>query len=112
MTCSLEYTEDIELVFIHDHASYLAINEALDAVKNKGDLPVPLHLRNAPTKLMKQMDYGKDYQYSHLGEGNFIEQEYLPEAIKNTAFYVPGNNARENEFKKFLRERWKGKYNY
>ncbi len=94
------------------NAAYEAIAKAQKAVSQHGDLSVPLHLRNAPTKMMKQMDYGKDYQYSHLGEGNFIEQEYLPDAIKNTAFYVPGNNARENEFKKFLRERWKGKYNY
>ena len=94
------------------NAAYEAIAKAQKAVSQHGGLSVPLHLRNAPTKMMKQMDYGKDYQYSHLGEGNFIEQEYLPEAIKNTAFYVPGNNARENEFKKFLRERWKGKYNY
>ena len=94
------------------NAAYEAIAKAQKAVSQYGDLSVPLHLRNAPTKMMKQMDYGKDYQYSHLGEGNFIEQEYLPDAIKNTAFYVPGNNARENEFKHFLRERWKGKYNY
>ena len=94
------------------NASYEAISKAQQAVSQHGDLPVPLHLRNAPTKLMKQMDYGKDYQYAHLGEGNFIEQEYLPDQIKNTVFYNPGNNARENEFKKFLRERWKGKYGY
>ncbi|MEI6265049.1 MAG: replication-associated recombination protein A [Sphingobacteriia bacterium] len=94
------------------NAAYEAIAKAQKAVSQHGDLSVPLHLRNAPTKMMKQMDYGKDYQYSHLGEGNFIDQEYLPDAIKNTAFYLPGNNARENEFKKFLRERWKGKYNY
>jgi putative ATPase len=94
------------------NAAYEAIAKAQKAVSQHGDLSVPLHLRNSPTKMMKQMDYGKDYQYSHLGEGNFIEQEYLPDAIKNTPFYVPGNNARENEFKKFLRERWKGKYGY
>jgi putative ATPase len=94
------------------NAAYEAIAKAQKAVSQYGDLSVPLHLRNAATKMMKQMDYGKDYQYSHLGEVNFIEQEYLPDAIKNTAFYIPGNNARENEFKKILRERWKGKYNY
>ncbi len=94
------------------NASYEAIAKAQQSVSQHGDLPVPLHLRNAPTKLMKQMDYGKNYQYSHLGEGNFIEQEYLPDQIKNTVFYVLGNNARENEFRKFLRERWKGKYGY
>jgi putative ATPase len=94
------------------NASYEAIGAALDAVHKKGDQPVPLHLRNAPTKLMKDMQYGKDYQYSHLGEGNFIEQEYLPDALKGTRFYNPGNNARENELRKFLRERWKDKYGY
>lgn len=94
------------------NASYEAIAKAQQAVQKHGDLPVPLHLRNAPTQLMKRMDYGKDYQYSHLGEGNFIEQEYLPDQLKNTPFYVPGNNARENELRKFLKERWKNKYGY
>jgi putative ATPase len=94
------------------NAAYEAIGKALQAVQQHGDLPVPLHLRNAPTKLMKAMDYGKNYQYSHLGEGNFIEQEYLPQQLSNTPFYNPGNNARENELRKFLHERWKGKYGY
>lgn len=94
------------------NAAYEAIGAALNAVHQKGDQPVPLHLRNAPTKLMKDMQYGKDYQYSHLGEGNFIEQEYLPDALKGTRFYTPGNNARENELRKFLRDRWKDKYGY
>lgn len=94
------------------NASYEAIGKAQQAVQQFGDLPVPLHLRNAPTKLMKQMDYGKDYQYSHLGEGNFLDQEYLPAEIKNTNFYMPGNNTREKELLKFLTARWKGKYNY
>lgn len=94
------------------NAAYEAIAKAQKAVAQHGDLSVPLHLRNAPTKLMKQMDYGKDYQYSHLGENNFIEQEYLPAPLVNTPFYIPGNNARENEIKKFLKERWKGKYGY
>lgn len=94
------------------NASYTAINDALDAVRKQGDLPVPLHLRNAPTRLMKDQDYGKNYQYSHQGEGNFIEQEYLPEKLVGTAFYTPGKNAREEELRKFLRERWKGKYGY
>lgn len=94
------------------NAAVVAIGAALGAVQKNGDLPVPLHIRNAPTKLMKDMQYGKGYQYSHLGEGNFIEQEYLPEKIAGTTFYVPGNNARENELRKFLRERWKGKYGY
>lgn len=94
------------------NAAYEAIGTALNAVHQKGDQPVPLHLRNAPTKLMKDMQYGKDYQYSHLGEGNFIEQEYLPDGLKGTRFYNPGNNARENELRKFLRDRWKDKYGY
>jgi putative ATPase len=94
------------------NASYMAIGEALNAVKTHGDLPVPLHIRNAPTKLMKDMNYGKGYKYSHEGEGNFLEQEYLPEKIKGNKFYDPGNNARENEMRKFLRERWKDKYGY
>jgi len=82
------------------------------SIQQHGDLPVPLPIRNAPTKMMKEMNYGKDYQYSHLGENNFIEQEYLPEKISGTAFYKPGNNARENELRKFLKERWKEKYKY
>ncbi len=94
------------------NASYEAIGTALQAVQKHGDLPVPLHLRNAPTKLMKEMDYGKNYQYSHSGQGNFIEQEYLPEKLLGTAFYVPQKNAREEELRKFLKERWKGKYGY
>ncbi len=94
------------------NAAYEAIAKAQKAVSQHGDLSVPLHLRNAPTKMMKQMDYGKDYQYAHLGENNFIEQEYLPKPLENSPFYVPGNNAREKEIRKFLNERWKGKYGY
>ncbi|MCW3087744.1 MAG: ATPase, family [Sediminibacterium sp.] len=94
------------------NASYMAIGAAGQAVQQHGDLPVPLHIRNAPTKLMKDMNYGKGYKYSHEGEGNFLEQEYLPDKIKGTVFYDPGNNARENELRKFLHERWKGKYGY
>ena len=94
------------------NAAYEAIGNALLTVQQTGDLPVPLHIRNAPTKLMKEMGYGHNYQYSHLGEGNFIEQEYLPEKLKGTAFYKPGNNARENELRKFLKEKWKEKYGY
>lgn len=89
-----------------------AIAAAQAAVQQQGNLPVPLHLRNAPTKLMKDLNYGKEYQYSHLGEGNFIEQEYLPEKLTGTAFYKPGNNARENELRKSLKEKWKDKYKY
>ena len=94
------------------NASYEAINNGLALVDKTGNLPVPLHLRNAPTKLMKDLSYGKDYQYSHLGENNFLEQEYLPDNIKNTALYQPQKNTREQEIKKFLSERWKGKYGY
>lgn len=97
---------------VKSNASYMAIDDALAAVAKTGNLPVPLHLRNAPTTLMKQMDYGKNYQYSHLGENNFIEQEYLPDVLKNRCFYVTGNNEREEQIKKFLHQRWKGKYGY
>ncbi len=94
------------------NASYEAISKGLALVERTGNLPVPLHLRNAPTSLMKDLSYGKDYQYSHKGENNFIEQEYLPETIKNTTLYQPQKNNREQEIKKFLQERWKGKYGY
>jgi putative ATPase len=94
------------------NAAYMAINEAQQLVKEKGDLPVPLHLRNAPTKLMKDLNYGKAYKYSHDYPGNFIEQEFLPDEIKNFKLYDPGNNARENELRKYLKEKWKGKYGY
>ncbi len=94
------------------NASYEAINSGLALVQKTGNLPVPLHLRNAPTKLMKDLDYGKAYQYSHLGENNFLEQEYLPDEIKGTTLFQPQKNAREEELKKFLHERWKGKYGY
>lgn len=97
---------------VKSNAAVTAIAAAQSAVRQYGDLPVPMHIRNAPTKMMKDMNYGKGYQYSHLGEGNFIDQEYLPEKIAGTAFYEPGNNARENELRKFLKERWKSKYGY
>jgi putative ATPase len=94
------------------NASYMAIEDALSVVKQQGDLPVPLHLRNAPTKLMKNLDYGKDYQYAHQFEKNFILQEYLPEKISGTKLYDPGQNAREEELRRFLKERWGAKYGY
>ncbi|MEO7531451.1 MAG: replication-associated recombination protein A [Sediminibacterium sp.] len=97
---------------VKSNAAVIAIGAAMDAVRQYGDQPVPLHIRNAPTKLMKEMNYGKGYKYSHEGEGNFLDQEYLPEKLAGTTFYNPGNNARENEFRKFLRERWKDKYGY
>ena len=94
------------------NASYLAIDEALAVVRKQGDLAVPLHLRNAPTKLMKQMDYGKDYQYAHNFENNFVLQQFLPAEIDGRAFYIPQKNSREEEIRKFLKERWKEKYQY
>ncbi len=94
------------------NASYMAIGEAQALVKQTGDLSVPIHLRNAPTKLMKELGYGEEYQYSHNYANNFSEQEYLPDEIRNTDFYKPGNNARENEMRTFLKNRWKDKYGY
>lgn len=92
------------------NASYMAIGAAQAAVKVNGDLPVPLALRNAPTKLMKELGHGKEYQYSHEGEGNFIDQEFLPEALSGTAFYEPGENPKEREFATRIERLWKGKY--
>jgi putative ATPase len=89
-----------------------AIGAAQSAVRNHGDLQVPLHIRNAPTRLMKNLDYGKGYQYSHSYEGNFSPQEYLPKELEGTAFYEPGKNAREEELRKFLRGLWGNKYGY
>ncbi len=97
---------------VKSNASYVAINDAMSLVKKTGNLPVPLHLRNAPTKLMKDLNYGADYQYAHVFENNFVEQEFLPQNIAGTKFYEPGNNTRENEQREFLRKRWKEKYGY
>ncbi len=97
---------------VKSNAAVAAIGAASDAVKNTGDLPVPLHLRNAPTRLMKEMNYGKDYKYAHQFDDNFILQEYLPDQLKGTAFYIPQKNAREEEIRKLLKERWKAKYGY
>ncbi|MBX7139876.1 MAG: replication-associated recombination protein A [Chitinophagales bacterium] len=94
------------------NASYLAIEEALSATKENGDLPMPLHLRNAPTKLMKELSYGREYQYAHDYENNFAFLEYLPEKISGTKFYEPGANAKEKELREFLKKRWKEKYGY
>lgn len=94
------------------NASYMAIEEALQLVRETGDLPVPLVVRNAPTKLMKELGYGKGYQYAHSYEGNFVNMEFLPDKIKGTKFYEPGNNAREEELRKYLRALWKEKYGY
>ncbi len=94
------------------NAAVVAIGEALSAVKKYGDLPVPLHIRNAPTKLMKNLDYGKNYEYSHSYDNNFSPQEYLPKEISGKKFYDPGKNAREEELRKFLKNLWKDKYGY
>lgn len=94
------------------NASYMAINTAMAAVERTGDLPVPLAIRNAPTKLMKNLDYGKDYKYSHDFENNFALQEFLPEALSGTTFYEPGNNAREAELRRYLKQLWREKYGY
>ena len=94
------------------NASYMAIEDALGTVQKEGDLPVPLHVRNAPTGLMKKLGYGKNYKYAHSYESNFTEQEFLPDELKRTKFYDPGKNPREEELRKFLRGLWKDKYDY
>jgi putative ATPase len=94
------------------NASYMAIEEALSLVDKTGDLPVPLHIRNAPTKLMKELGYGKDYKYAHSYDDNFVNLEYLPENISGTKLFDPGNNSRENELREFLKKLWKAKYDY
>jgi len=94
------------------NASYMAINKAQQLVKQTGDLSVPLHIRNAPTKLMKELGYGEDYKYSHDYQDNFIAQEFLPDSIKNTKLYDPGSSQRENSIRTFLKSRWEDKYNY
>lgn len=94
------------------NSTYMAIGKAQQVVKQTGDLPVPIHLRNAPTKLMKELGYGDDYMYSHDYPNNFAYQEFLPEELSGTAFYEPGNNSRENSTREFLKNRWQIKYNY
>lgn len=94
------------------NASYKAINQAMELVSKTGQLPVPLHLRNAPTKLMNELGYGKDYKYAHDFENNFVAVEFLPDGLIGNAFYEPGDNARENEQRTFLKLRWKEKYGY
>ncbi len=94
------------------NASYMAIKEAQKTVKESGDLPVPLHLRNAVTGLMKKQGYGDDYKYAHDYKGNFVDMEFLPEKISGKRFYSPGNNQHENRLRQFLKERWKDKYGY
>ncbi len=94
------------------NAAYEAIKMAQQTVKTTGDLSVPLSIRNAPTKLMKELGYGNDYKYAHNHDNNFAIHEFLPEEIKNTTFYMPGNNSRENGLREFLKQRWKDKYGY
>ncbi len=94
------------------NASYMAINRAQQMVRQTGDLSVPMAIRNAPTKLMKDLGYGKGYDYAHDHENNFVEMEFLPDDIIGTTFYQPGNNPREKAMKDFLKNRWKDKYDY
>ena len=94
------------------NSAYAAIMAAQQAVQADGSLPVPLSLRNAPTKLMKQLDYGKNYGYSHEGEGNFIDQEFLPEDISGSVYYKPSANVTEDRFKERLRKLWGDRYKY
>jgi len=94
------------------NASYMAINKAQALVSKTGDLPVPLPIRNAPTGLMKKMDYGKGYKYAHDYPGNFIDEEFLPEKIAGTKLYDPGNNTSEARLRDYLKHCWKDKYGY
>lgn len=94
------------------NASYMALKSAQKAAREMGDAPVPLHLRNAPTKLMKDLDYGTGYRYAHDFEMNFSKQEFLPDVIRGMKFYEPGDNAREKEIRNFLKVRWEDKYHY
>ena len=94
------------------NTAYTAIGKALQLVRETGDLSVPLDIRNAPTKLMKDLGYGDNYQYAHNYENNFVNQEFMPDVLKNTKLYDPGNNARENAHRDFLKQRWKDKYGY
>ena len=97
---------------VKSNSTYMALANAQQMVKQTGDLPVPLHIRNAPTKLMKQLGYGEGYKYAHDYEGNFVDQEFLPDMLRGTKFYEPGQNPREEETRRQLRARWKEKYNY
>ena len=94
------------------NSSYLAIDKALEIVKKTGDLPVPLHLRNAPTKLMKQIGYGDNYKYAHTYENNFVEDGFLPEKIESTIIFEPGKNSKEIDIRNKLKNMWKKTYDY
>lgn len=93
------------------NSSYMAINKALEMASDTKDAPVPLHLRNAPTKLMKDLGYGADYRYAHDYAGNFVDQEFLPESLSGTKFYEPGKNSKEEDIRRRLSQQWK-KYGY
>ena len=97
---------------VKSNASYMAIDNALALVDKTGDLSVPLHLRNAPTKLMKELGYGENYNYDHANEGNFAGQNFLPDDIRGSILYDPGKNARESEIREYLQQLWKDKYPY
>ena len=97
---------------VKSNASYVALKAAQKIVREQGDLAVPLHLRNAPTTLMKDMDYGEGYKYAHQYENNFVDLEFMPEGLNGIRIYEPGYNARENEIRKYLKDRWKDKYGY
>jgi len=92
------------------NAAYMAINQAQDFVRQTGNLSVPLHLRNAPTKLMKELGYGSNYLYSHDYPGNFVQQEFMPDELKNTSFYNPGSSSKEQEIEQFIVSKWNNKY--
>jgi putative ATPase len=94
------------------NASYMAIGKAQQVVKQTGNLPVPLALRNAPTKLMKDLGYGEEYKYAHDFQNNFVTSEFLPDEIAGSTFYKPGKNPRENTLSDFLKKRWKDKYDF
>ena len=97
---------------VKSNSTYMALANAQQMVRQTGDLPVPLHIRNAPTKLMKQLGYHEDYKYAHDYVGNFVEQEFLPDALRGTKFYEPGQNPREDDTRRLLRSRWGQKYGY
>lgn len=94
------------------NSSYMAIDNAIESVRREGDLPVPLNIRNAPTKLMKELNYGKDYKYAHNYAGNFVQDDFLPDKIKGSVFYEPGENSREEEIRKRISSMWKNIYNF
>jgi putative ATPase len=94
------------------NSAYMAINEAQALVQQTGNLPVPLHLRNAPTKLMKELNYSKNYKYAHDFENNFVNQQFLPDEIKNVQLWQPQKNATENKIAEFMKNLWKGRKNY